>query len=375
MNRLLELACKMAAIDCGAVYIIDPQTGTANLAAQHGLTPGFVGLISSYAPDSPQVERARAGKTTCGRWEETRVSQDPAMDSEGLRGLISTPIFYNGELIAVLSLASHRTAGIPVATQHAVEAIAAVAGGTLVRIRAETALLIAVTQDISERRRAEAELRRYAETQATLLREVNHRVKNNLAAILSIVHKEEDLALTRGADSSVPMLRDLAARLQALAIVHQLLSGSAWRPLSLSELCENIIRSAMKSVHLNSPGDVIVQNSGVEVGSSEAHHLALVINELAINSLKHGTAGGRPVRIEVGIEADETSTTLHFRDDGPGYPAKILSEPSSTLGTGMDLVIGIIRKSLRGTLSLANKGGARATITFPNSLSDAELKA
>jgi hypothetical protein len=41
----------------------------------------------------------------------------------------------------------------------------------------------------------------------------------------------------------------------------------------------------------------------------------------------------------------------------------------------MDLVIGIIRKSLRGTLSLANKGGARATITFPNSLSDAELKA
>ena len=66
--------------------------------------------------------------------------------------------------------------------------------------------------EITERLRVEEELRQYAETQEVLVREVNHRVKNNLTAIISMLHMEEDLAESEAQSAYLPSLRDLVGR-------------------------------------------------------------------------------------------------------------------------------------------------------------------
>ncbi|MDH5299514.1 MAG: PAS domain S-box protein, partial [Desulfobulbaceae bacterium] len=104
--------------------------------------------------------------------------------------------------------------------------------------------LVVLGRDITERKKAEEKLREYAVTQEVLLREVNHRVKNNLAAIISMLHKEEDRAKSDGMTDSLSLPHDLEGRIRGLSTVHSLLTEHAWRPLPLAELCERVAQAA-----------------------------------------------------------------------------------------------------------------------------------
>ena len=81
-----------------------------------------------------------------------------------------------------------------------------------------------VAEDITERKQVEDKLQTFADTQTVLLQEVNHRVKNNLAAIISMLHKEEDLAKSKGLTDVLPLLNDLTRRIEGLFTVHTMFS-------------------------------------------------------------------------------------------------------------------------------------------------------
>ena len=157
----------------------------------------------------------------------------------------------------------------------------------------EDAFVLGVLRDITERHQADQELRRSAETQKVLLREVNHRVKNNLSAIIGMLQMEEDRAERSGIAAYLPVLRDLVGRVQGLATVHHLLSAAGWRPLQLDALCREVIHASLQSSVHGAPPAVFVMESPITVNSRQAHHLTLVINELATNAAKHAI-GARP---------------------------------------------------------------------------------
>jgi two-component sensor histidine kinase len=90
----------------------------------------------------------------------------------------------------------------------------------------------------------------------------------------------------------------------------------------------------------------------------------LVINELAMNAVKYGK-GQESLRLSVEIFSLPERLRLVFRDNGPGFPQRILAGERDKFSIGLDLVGGIVRQSLRGTLTLANDGGAVVTIEFP----------
>ncbi len=139
-----------------------------------------------------------------------------------------------------------------------------------------------------QRQNAEREVQRYADAQAVLLREVDHRVKNNLTAIIGMLYAEQDRATRQGITNYGPFMSELVGRVRGLSTVHTMLSASAWRPLDLRELCMRVVDSALNSLSTLEGIAVSVAPSDIRVGSGQAHHLALVLNELATNSLRHG---------------------------------------------------------------------------------------
>jgi two-component sensor histidine kinase len=203
-----------------------------------------------------------------------------------------------------------------------------------------------------------------AETKSALLAEVNHRVKNNLAAIIGLLYAEQRHAGMENQAVYQSILDDLISRVQGLATVHSMLSASGWAPLSLSELAYQVIRSAIQALPRHQSITLDVPPSPVKVTPDQAHHLALVLNELATNTLQHAFDHCCEVRITVRITCEEDTIQCEFRDDGPGYPEQLLDPDHAYHNVGFELIQDIVRRSLRGELRLYNDYGAVTAIRF-----------
>jgi two-component sensor histidine kinase len=204
-------------------------------------------------------------------------------------------------------------------------------------------------------RRAEKEAR----VNAVLLREVNHRVKNNLSEIIGLLYAQK--RFSRGDYSD--FIQDLTGRIRGLATVHDLLSRSGWRPLELTGLARSIVSSAIAGVPRRKRLRVSVSKSAITVNANQAHALALILNELVINSVKHALEGNDSLLIKVRMRKDRSGrVNLTYSDDGSGYPEDVIGLQRANLG--LDLIRNLIVKNLQGRLTLFNDGGAAARISF-----------
>jgi two-component sensor histidine kinase len=192
-----------------------------------------------------------------------------------------------------------------------------------------------------------------------LIDEINHRVKNNISTIIGLLYAEQRYAKAEAQAAYQSIIGDMVNRLHGLATVHSMLSASEWAPLRLNELASQIIRSSWQTLPHDRHLSVDVAPSPVMVTADQAHNLALVINELATNTIKH-TMQRDTSQITVRIGLDGDKILFEFRDDGPGYPEDVLH--LERYSAGLDLVQNIVRKSLRGELSLHNDRGAVTTI-------------
>jgi GAF domain-containing protein len=206
------------------------------------------------------------------------------------------------------------------------------------------------------------QVRQDAETKTTLLNEVNHRVKNNLSAIVGLLYAERRHAAMEDQAVYQSIIKNMSNRVQGLATVHSLLSASEWAPLSLSELAAQVIRSSLQILPRDRGVSIDVTPSPVQVTPDQAHDLALVINELATNTVKHALEERDTAHITVRIGLDDDTVLFEFRDDGPGYPKEVLQLERHNVG--FYLIQRIVYKTLRGELALHNDRGAVTTIRF-----------
>jgi PAS domain S-box-containing protein len=232
-----------------------------------------------------------------------------------------------------------------------------------------------VAEEITERKQAEEQLQHYAaeleqlnETNRLLLREVNHRVKNNLTVIMALIGAERN-ELRRKMDGDgeptpyLAALEDLSERVRSLATLHGLLSSGGWQPVSVCELAGSVIRALVFGGEVAQPGeDLRIEGPPVLITPEQAHHLALVIGELATNTLKYGrSADGMHIVVDVAVE--DGDVRIVYRSRGPAYPEHVLRGQGHSVGLG--LVHKLTTHSLRGTWSLRNEDGAVTEIRFP----------
>ncbi|HEY85007.1 MAG TPA: GAF domain-containing protein [Chloroflexi bacterium] len=209
--------------------------------------------------------------------------------------------------------------------------------------------------------------RQDAETKAVLLKEVNHRVKNNLAAIVGMLYIERRHIGIEAQATYQRIMKDLINRIEGLATVHHLLSEFEWAPVPLNQLAEQVVASALQALPPDKYIRVDIPQSSRHVSPKQANGLAMVINELATNTIKHALTGRKTAQINIRIAEDENKDILfEFQDDGPGFSERALCLEYQNIG--MYLIQNIVRKDLRGEVSLNNTPGATISIHFPASL-------
>jgi two-component sensor histidine kinase len=203
--------------------------------------------------------------------------------------------------------------------------------------------------------------RRDAETKAVLLNEVNHRVKNNLSAIIGLLYIELHYARWQTDLDCASLLTEMVSRIQGLAMVHSALSEAEWAPLPLSDLTEHVIRMSLQASPPGRHVSLEVAPSPVRVTPDQAHNLALVINELAFNTVKHAWKDRSDGCLGVHITSEGDMIMFEMRDDGVGYPAGVLSAGG---GMGLYLVRSLVEHGLHGNVSVRNERGAVTTVRF-----------
>jgi two-component sensor histidine kinase len=200
--------------------------------------------------------------------------------------------------------------------------------------------------------------------QATLLQELNHRVRNNLAAVIGIVEVERERAHLRTADEA---LAACAAWLTAIARAHDLLAAGSFAPMDLRDFIAVIAAGIMRQAGDGAPQITIVYDeAALKLPSKPFLALACITNELILNAVKHAFQGRERGRIEIRAWEDGERYVLEVRDDGVGFPAG-----AETVGTGLEIVTTLCRTDLRGDCCFLHNGGTIARITFPQAVAAA----
>jgi two-component sensor histidine kinase len=202
--------------------------------------------------------------------------------------------------------------------------------------------------DVNERKRVEAR-------QHLLLRELDHRVKNNMAAVLSLADQS-----IRNASSLEDFRSVFTGRIQSLAATHEALARRHWDGVDLREAVSLTIAPYVR----DRESAVSMSGADVLLDSRTALPLGLVLHELATNATKHGALGGTGGHLAIAWSRRDDGTIVLSWNEAGGPPVS----PDPAPGLGLSLVRGLVEGEIKGRLDLDFRpDGLRATVELPSS--------
>ncbi len=222
---------------------------------------------------------------------------------------------------------------------------------------------VQLKEEIYNRKRAEKQIKASLREKEVLLKEIHHRVKNNLQTIVSLLNLQSGYIKDKRA---LEVFKNSQERVRAMALIHEKLYESKdLSKIDFREYISSLITSLLDSYYLN-PGQVRLnmQIKDIELDFGRAIPLGLIINELVSNSLKHAFPENRKgeLKINLGVSEDkEYDYTLIVKDNGIGFPEDLDIPNSNTLGI---VLVNALTKQLHGVLDLDRKEGTTFTIKF-----------
>ncbi len=216
---------------------------------------------------------------------------------------------------------------------------------------------LVLVEDLTEARRREAEIK----VKEATIREVHHRVKNNLQTIASLLRIQ---ARRTDSEDAKHALAEANERVSAMAVVHDLLAGSDEERIDFAQAASTVCELVRRGL-LGGEERVLVKVSG-STGQVDAHaatSLVLALAELVHNAIEHGFAERRTGQVEVAMRRVPGELIMTVRDDGVGLPADFDARTSAHLG--LEIVRTVIEDDLRGTLSFSSARGTTVTVRVP----------
>lgn len=217
-----------------------------------------------------------------------------------------------------------------------------------------------VAHDITEKKKAEKEIVESLKEKEVLLKEIHHRVKNNLQVISSILNLQSSFVKDK---KTLEILEESRNRIRSMAIIHEnLYQTTNFSSIDFSSYLENLCSNLISSYHLYS-GTVQLHTElqKVELVLDQAIPCGLLVNELITNSLKYAFPEGRSG--EIAVQLFEKAGRIHLKigDNGVGMPEDYDILNSDTLG--LQLVSTLVEQ-LEGEIQVDNSEGIKYLITF-----------
>jgi PAS domain S-box-containing protein len=202
--------------------------------------------------------------------------------------------------------------------------------------------------DISERKQAETQ-------QRLLLDELNHRVKNNMQILQSLLFTS---ARRVKSDEARQVLDDASRRVAAMAAAQRVLYGKSD---AIRFPAGEFLHAVCQTVEQTLPPDVkiVCEAASGELSNDAAMPLSLILNELLTNAVKHGGNDPANHTVRVGLTETDGALEMYVEDDGAGFELDAVRNRSS----GLQLVLGLARQ-LQGTFQVARTPSSRASVRF-----------
>jgi two-component sensor histidine kinase len=215
---------------------------------------------------------------------------------------------------------------------------------------------IVLLNNVTELRRREREL----VTKDATIREIHHRVKNNLQTVSALLR----LQARRIEDPSASQaLNEAVRRIASIALVHETLSSSAESSVAFDDVLDRLVNHALELTPRMNELNISRSGNVGELESRLATPLALVITELIYNALEHGLES-EGSKLDISIDRKEKSVRVVISDDGVGLPQGFTLAESSNLG--LQIVRTLTENELRGSLVLeSDEEETRAVLEFP----------
>jgi PAS domain S-box-containing protein len=217
-------------------------------------------------------------------------------------------------------------------------------------------------RDITDRKHAEENLLASIHEKEVLLREIHHRVKNNLQLISGLL----DMTRMRTVDESTnTILTDLMLKIQTMAQIHtRLYESKQFGKISLTGQIRDQV-TALSNIYSHKGHEIICEMDAQEIflPVDQAIPCALVVNEILSNAYKHAFKGRKLGTIEISALQENGQIRIMVRDDGIGIPDNF--DISRTNSLGLKLIRTLVQSQLKGSLMFKSQNGTEVTLEFP----------
>jgi two-component sensor histidine kinase len=335
-----KLACELMHFDIGGIYLIDADARYATLQYGQGLPETVRDAIEKIPyHDAPFSAILIDGDHL---FAEDYVTFLPQHAPLGVASLASVPLYSRDTIIGALNVGS--------TMRHTFS-------------QTEKALLVAIGNEagtVIAKLQADASVRAALKEKETLLKEIHHRVKNNMQVVSSLMSLQADRATNVEAQA---VLTASQSQIRSMALIHEkLYSSGTLSEIEFADYVGSLIKELLQMYHV-APDAVTITTDieDVRFGVDIAMPCALILNELVSNCLKYAFPDGRVGEVIVGMQYADGTYTLTVADNGVGFPADVDFRATGSLG--MQLVIALVDQ-LDGTIDMNNENGTSFVISF-----------
>lgn len=218
----------------------------------------------------------------------------------------------------------------------------------------------AARSELARRIETEESLRKSVDEKEFLMRELNHRVKNNLNMISSLINLQKDSVVE---DSLRSVLDDLNGRIRSFATLHESMhQKDARSTLKLDDYLGTIALDLFETVkpsYSNARLDIDLEE--IERPFQEALYMGLIVSEALTNAMKYGLGPAGDGRISIRLRSRGRELELEIADDGEGFPQGFDAETTESLGVKL---IWLLAGELKGKARFVSEKGARVVVSF-----------
>jgi PAS domain S-box-containing protein len=218
---------------------------------------------------------------------------------------------------------------------------------------------LGMVEDITDRKLKTDQIEESLREKEVLLREIHHRVKNNLQVISSLFRLQSRYSGDKRLDQ---ILQESQSRIEAISLVHeQLYQSNELSRIDIAKYFDSLM-AKLAALHGVKRGQIVTKvDRGIHMTIDSALPVGLIAHELVTNALKHSARWKSEARVTIAFSAHDETCELLISDRGPGLPINLDPENPYTMGLRL---VQILAKQLQGKMSIKKRGGSEFKITF-----------